>query len=103
MFFADIMGLLGGALMAWVTLDITPFMFFQRLHEAVSVSSFLVGLVKAPVFALLIALAGCYEGLQVTGSAESVGRQTTKSVVEAIFLVIVADAFFSILFAQLGL
>ncbi|WP_430398848.1 MlaE family lipid ABC transporter permease subunit [Ferrovibrio sp.] len=102
-FFADIMGLLGGALMAWVTLDITPFLFFQRLHEAVSLNSFLVGLVKAPVFAALIAMVGCYEGLRVKRDAESVGRLTTRSVVQSIFLVIVADALFSIFFSALGI
>lgn len=102
-FFADIMGLLGGALMAWVSLDITPFLFFQRLHDAVSVNSFLVGLVKAPVFAALIAMVGCYEGLRVKRDAESVGRLTTRSVVQSIFLVIVADALFSILFSALGI
>jgi phospholipid/cholesterol/gamma-HCH transport system permease protein len=59
--------------------------------------------VKAPVFAFLIALVGCFEGLQVTGSAESVGKHTTKAVVESIFLVIVADAAFSILFSTLGI
>jgi phospholipid/cholesterol/gamma-HCH transport system permease protein len=69
----------------------------------VHVSTFWVGMAKAPVFALLIGLVGCYEGLQVSGSAESVARRTTRSVVESIFLVIVADAGFSILFAQMGL
>ncbi len=102
-FFADIMGLLGGALMAWVSLDITPFLFFRRLHEAVSLNSFLVGLIKAPVFAALIAMVGCYEGLRVKRDAESVGRLTTRSVVQSIFLVIVADALFSILFSALGI
>jgi phospholipid/cholesterol/gamma-HCH transport system permease protein len=65
-------------------------------------NTFLVGIIKAPVFALLIALVGCFEGLRVTGSAESVGRLTTRSVVEAIFLVIVFDAFFSVLFSYIG-
>jgi phospholipid/cholesterol/gamma-HCH transport system permease protein len=75
----------------------------RQLEEAVSLKNFLVGMVKAPVFAFLIAMVGCYEGLRVSGSAESVGRMTTKSVVEAIFLVIVADAVFSIVFAVLGI
>jgi phospholipid/cholesterol/gamma-HCH transport system permease protein len=101
--YASLMALAGGAVMVVGALGITLPQFLNQLGEAVMLSTFWVGLSKAPVFALLIALAGCYEGLQVTGSAESVGRQTTKSVVEAIFLVIVADAFFSILFAQLGL
>jgi len=102
-FFADIMGLLGGALMAWVSLDITPFLFFQRLHDAVSLNSFLVGLIKAPVFAALIAMVGCYEGLRVKRDAESVGRLTTRAVVQSIFLVIVADALFSIFFSAMGI
>ena len=101
--YASLMALAGGAVMVVGALGITLPQVLNQLGEAVMLSTFWVGLSKAPVFALLIALAGCYEGLQVTGSAESVGRQTTKSVVEAIFLVIVADAFFSILFAQLGL
>lgn len=101
-FFSDIMGLTGGALMAWVTLDITPFQFFERLHDAVKVSSFIVGMIKAPVFAALIAMVGCYEGLRVKRDAESVGRLTTRSVVQSIFLVIVADAMFSIFFSAIG-
>ena len=102
-FFADIMGLLGGALMAWAALGIGPGQFLERLGDAIPMWSFWVGLIKAPVFAFLIAMVGCYEGFQVEGSAESVGRLTTQAVVEAIFLVIVADAVFSILFAYLGL
>ncbi len=102
-FLADVMGLLGGALMAWTSLGITPAQFIERLGGAVSMWSFWVGIIKAPVFAFLIAMIGCYEGFQVEGSAESVGRHTTKAVVEAIFLVIVVDAAFSILFSYLGL
>ena len=67
-----------------------------------SLKNLLIGLVKAPVFAFLIGMVGCYEGLRVTGSVESIGRQTTKSVVESIVLVIIADALFSIVFAALG-
>ena len=69
----------------------------------VTATQFWVGLVKAPVFAILIALVGCFEGLRVTGSAESVGQMTTRSVVEGIFLVIIFDALFSILFASLNI
>ncbi|MCH7888155.1 MAG: MlaE family lipid ABC transporter permease subunit [Proteobacteria bacterium] len=101
-FFADAMGLLGGGLMAWISLGIGPAQFIERLGDAVPMWSFWVGIIKAPVFAFLIAMVGCYEGFQVSGSAESVGRHTTKAVVEAIFLVIVVDAAFSILFAYLG-
>ncbi|MEE8275411.1 MAG: MlaE family lipid ABC transporter permease subunit [Alphaproteobacteria bacterium] len=101
-FFADVMGLLGGALLAWLALDITPGQFTERLVDSVPIWSFWVGMIKAPVFAFLIAMVGCFEGLQVAGSAESVGRHTTKSVVEAIFLVIIFDAAFSILFSYIG-
>lgn len=101
-FFADLMGLLGGGLMSWVTLDISPSVFLDRLKDAVSIWSFWVGIIKAPVFGILIALIGCYEGMEVTGSAESVGQHTTRSVVEAVFLVIVADALFSIFFGVIG-
>ncbi len=101
-FFADILGLLGGGLMAWSVLDISPAQFITQLEGAIEPSTFWVGIVKAPVFAFLIAMVGCYEGLQVSGSADSVGRHTTKSVVTSIFLVIVFDALFSILFSYLG-
>jgi len=102
-FYADIMGLLGGAIMATLTLDISFIRFARQLSEAVSLWSFWIGIIKAPIFAFIIALVGCYEGLMVTRSAESVGRQTTRSVVEAVFLVIVLDAMFSILFSVLGI
>jgi len=101
-FFADIMGLLGGGVMCWVLLDITPSAFVERLNDAVSVASFWVGFIKAPIFGALIALIGCFEGFAVSGSAESLGYHTTRSVVVSIFLVIVADALFSILFGILG-
>ena len=101
-FFADMMGLLGGLVMCWSILDIQPMQFIDRLQSAVGVNSFWVGIVKAPVFAFIIALIGCYQGLRVTGGAEAVGRHTTRSVVESIFLVIVADALFSIFFAAIG-
>ena len=101
-FFADLMGLLGGGLMAWIELDIGPAVFLERLRDAVSPSSFWVGIVKAPVFAVIIAVIGCYEGLQVRGSAEAVGRHTTRAVVESVFVVIVADALFSVFFDLIG-
>lgn len=101
-FYADIMGLIGGALMAALALDITVVQFLERLRSAVTTDTFFVGLVKAPVFAFIIAMVGCFEGLQVTSSAESVGTRTTRSVVEAIFLVIVLDALFSIFFSFIG-
>jgi len=100
-FLADVMGVLGGALMAVSVLDLTFGQFFRQLEDAITLTHFLVGMVKAPVFAYIIAIVGCYEGLRVSGSAESVGKMTTKSVVESIFLVIIADALFSILFSAL--
>ena len=102
-FVADLSGLLGGAVMAIFSLDLSVVQLLRQLEGAVSLKNFLVGMVKAPVFAFVIAMVGCYEGLRVTGSAESVGRMTTQSVVEAIFLVIVVDAVFSIVFAVLGI
>jgi len=99
--YADFMGLLGGCLMSWAALGITIPQFLTQLQSAVGNWTFWVGVVKAPFFAALIALVGCYEGFNVSRSAESVGRLTTLSVVEAIFLVIVVDALFSILFSFL--
>ncbi len=101
-FLSDIAGLLGGAMMATSVLDVTFVQFVQQLKSVLTVDHFLVGMVKAPVFAFIIAIVGCYEGLRVTGSAESVGRMTTKSVVTSIFLVIIADAIFSIIFSAMG-
>src|SRR5580658_4241799 len=100
-FYADFMGMLGGALMSWIVLDINIPNFVTQLQSAVSESTLWVGVVKAPFFAAIIALVGCYEGLNVTRSAESVGRLTTQSVVESIFFVIVTDAAFSIVFSML--
>src|SRR5580704_161980 len=100
-FYADLMGLLGGALMSWVVLDINIPTFISQLHGAVTEGTLWVGVVKAPFFAAIIALVGCYEGLNVTRSAESVGKLTTQSVVESIFFVIVTDAAFSIVFSLL--
>jgi phospholipid/cholesterol/gamma-HCH transport system permease protein len=96
--FADMTGVFGGMLMARSKLDVSFDVFLNRLGDAVSLSSFLTGIGKAPVFAAIIALVGCYQGFQVGGSADSVGRQTTVSVVQAIFLVILADALFSVVF-----
>lgn len=96
--YADVTGILGGMIMARSKLDVSFDVFIDRLGDAVSLSSFLTGIVKAPVFAAIIALVGCFQGFQVGGSADSVGRQTTLSVVQAIFLVILADALFSLVF-----
>jgi phospholipid/cholesterol/gamma-HCH transport system permease protein len=102
-FFSDMMGLVGGAMTAQALLQVSPFQYIDRLRTVVDGSDLFVGLVKAPVFAFLIAAIGCMHGLRVHGSAESVGRETTKAVVKSIFLVIVLDALFSILFEKLGL
>ena len=99
--FANVMGLAGGAVMSVIALDISVVQFVERLKSVVPIWSLWVGLIKAPVFGLLIALVGCREGLKVGGSADSVGRQTTKSVVVSIFMVIVADAIFSIFFSYM--
>jgi phospholipid/cholesterol/gamma-HCH transport system permease protein len=100
---ANVTGLLGGAIMSWIELGISPAMFRTRLVEGTDVSHLMVGMVKAPVFALIIGIIGCHAGMQVEGNAESLGRQTSNAVVAAIFAVIVADAAFSIFFAQLGI
>ncbi len=102
-FFADVMGLAGGAVISQFLLHVSPTQYLDRVHTAIDMSDLFVGLVKAPVFALIIAAIGCMHGLRVKGSAESVGRETTRAVVKAIFLVIVLDALFSILFEKLGL
>jgi len=88
-------------LMSWVVLNINIPNFVTQLQSAVTLTTLWVGVVKAPFFAAIIALVGCYEGLNVTRSAESVGRLTTQSVVESIFFVIVTDAAFSIIFSML--
>ena len=102
-FYADILGLIGGAIMSIIVLDISLTRFIDQLNSAVPMWAFWVGIIKAPFFAFVIAMIGCYNGLKVAGSAESVGQMTTKAVVQAIFLVIVLDAFFSILFSFLGI
>lgn len=99
--YADFAGLLGGCLMSWGVLGITIPQFLRQLHGSLSEWTFWIGVIKSPFFAAIIAQVGCYEGFQVARSAESVGRQTTLSVVEAIFLVIVTDAIFSVVFSLL--
>lgn len=99
---ANLMGLMGGGIMAWVALDISPPLFITRLVEGTDISHVIVGMVKAPVFALIIGIVGCHAGMQVKSNAESLGRMTSSSVVTAIFAVIVADALFSIFFARIG-
>ncbi|PZN93629.1 MAG: ABC transporter permease [Alphaproteobacteria bacterium] len=101
-FYGSVMAVIGGGLFCWVSLGIPPVSFIQRLQEATPLSDLVIGLVKAPVFGFIVALMGCYQGMQVTGNAESVGQRTTQAVVESIFIVIVLDAFFAVFFSALG-
>lgn len=101
-FYASVVAMVGGGLLCWIALDIPPATFIQRIREVVPMHDLYVGLVKAPVFGMIIALAGCYQGMQVKGNAEEVGFRTTAAVVQAIFMVIVLDAFFAVFFTELG-
>lgn len=94
--YADFLGVLGGMVVASVHMQVEPYAFLDRFDDAVKLSTFVFGVGKAPVFALIITLVGCFSGFQAQGSADSVGRQTTTSVVQAIFLIIIADAIFSV-------
>lgn len=100
---ADVMSILGGLVAVWVSMDITPTVFFYTLQKDINLRHFFLGLFKTPFFAVTIGCVGCYLGFNVTGSSESVGRLTTKAVVEAIFLVIVLDAVFALLYSSMGL
>ena len=97
-----IAGLLGGLTVGAVSLDIPPVAYITKIYEGIDIVDFWVGMSKAPVFALVIALIGCLEGLQVTGTAQSVGERTTSSVVQTISLVIIFDAFFALWFMHMG-
>ena len=101
--FADILGVFGGMIMASQQLGVGFVEFLDRFAKAVSPTAFMIGIGKAPVFAAIIAMVGCYQGFKTKGGADSVGRQTTRSVVQSIFLVIVADAIFSVAFSALDL
>ena len=102
-FISDILGLLGGAVLSLSLIGISLQEYLHSVQHAVKLHTFIIGLIKAPVFALAIGVVGCLHGMKVSGSAESVGRETTASVVESIFLVLLLDAMFSILFEQLGI
>jgi len=102
-FIANMMGLLGGAMVVWFMQGTSPDIFIVRLKEAADFWTFGVGMIKAPFMALVIAIIGCYSGMKVTGSAESVGLETTRSVVKSIFMVIVLDALFAVFFTGLGI
>jgi len=101
-FYASLVGIIGGGFLCWISLGIPPISFIQKIREVVPMTDLWVGLIKAPVFGAIIALAGCYQGMQVEGDAEQVGHRTTTAVVQAIFLVIVLDAFFAVFFEQIG-
>ncbi|RPF71982.1 ABC transporter permease [Aurantiacibacter spongiae] len=101
-FYACVMAVIGGAVVGDILLDIPFLTFLARIQEVVPTYDFWVGTVKAPVFGIIIAMSGCYQGMQVKGNAEEVGLRTTMAVVQAIFLVIVLDAFFAVFFTQVG-
>jgi phospholipid/cholesterol/gamma-HCH transport system permease protein len=95
---ADLVGLTGGALLCYVLLDMPLVLFIERAQDAIAPTTFWVGIMKAPVFAVLIALTGTYRGLQVRDSSRELGRLTTTAVVQSIFLVLLADALFAVAF-----
>jgi phospholipid/cholesterol/gamma-HCH transport system permease protein len=101
-FYSSVLAIIGGATIGGLALDIPFWTFLQRTQEVVPITDVYIGLIKAPVFALIVALAGCYQGMQVTANAEEVGARTTQAVVTAIFTVIVLDAFFAIFFTKIG-
>jgi phospholipid/cholesterol/gamma-HCH transport system permease protein len=100
--YASLVAIAGGGLFCWLTLDMPPATFIERIREVTPLTDFYVGMVKAPVFGAIIALAGCFQGMRVEGNSEEVGRKTTAAVVQAIFLVIVIDAFFAVFFTEIG-
>ena len=98
---ADLLGITGGLLVAWFAMDISPALFLTRMQDAVGIQNFWSGLIKAPFFAFVIAVIGCFQGMEVEGSAESLGKRTTLSVVQSLFVVIVLDAFFAMFFLEI--
>lgn len=100
--YSAVIGIIGGAALSALTLGIPFFTFLARIQEVVPVHDVWVGLIKGPVFGLIVATAGCYQGLQVRSNAEEVGTRTTAAVVMAIFMVIVLDAFFAVFFSEVG-
>jgi phospholipid/cholesterol/gamma-HCH transport system permease protein len=101
-FFATFTAILGGGLFCWMSLDISPTTFVQRIQLETPLHDVWVGMIKAPVFGAIIAMTGCFQGMQVKGNAEEVGLRTTAAVVQAIFIVIVLDAFFAVFFSSIG-
>jgi len=102
-FLGSLAALYGGGLVAWLYGGMSPDIYIARLTDAISLTHFKVGMIKAPFMGLVIGIVACAEGLRVKGSAESLGLQTTNSVVESIFLVIVLDGLFAIFFASIGM
>jgi phospholipid/cholesterol/gamma-HCH transport system permease protein len=102
-FVATVFGVLGGLAIAWMSLDIAPGYFLNRLLEGVPIQNLWVGLSKAPAVALIVALIGCRQGLNVGSSVQSLGAATTASVVHAIFAIIVMDALFALFYLELGI
>lgn len=100
-FLAALLGIVGGGLVAWTAMEISPAFFIGRLQETIAMSNFWAGLIKAPFFAFVIAIIGCYQGMEVAGSSESLGQRTTLSVVQSLFLVIILDAFFAMFFLEI--
>ena len=100
--YASIIAIVGGGLLCWIGLDIPPATFVSRLREVTPITDLWIALIKAPVFGAIVAIAGCYQGLQVENDAEQVGLKTTAAVVQAIFMVIVLDAFYAVFFSALG-
>src|SRR6185437_8350868 len=101
-FYSSLVAIVGGGILCWIVLGIPPATFIQRIREVVPITDLWVGLIKAPIFGLIIAMAGCFQGMQVKGNAEEVGLRTTTAVVQGIFLVIVLDAFFAVFFSSIG-
>jgi phospholipid/cholesterol/gamma-HCH transport system permease protein len=101
-FYSSLIAMIGGCILAWASLDIPPVTFIQRIREVVPITDLYVCLVKAPVFGAIIAISGCFQGMMVESDSEQVGIRTTAAVVQAIFLVIVLDAFFAVFFTWVG-
>jgi phospholipid/cholesterol/gamma-HCH transport system permease protein len=101
-FWAMLLALIGGGVFVWLDMGIPPLTYIERLQEVVPITDLWVGLIKAPVFGFIIALAGCFQGMLVEGTSEEVGTRTTTAVVQSIFLVIVLDAVFAVFFSNIG-
>ena len=101
-FYASLLSIIGGGILCWISLGIPPTTFVSRIREVVPITDLYITLIKAPVFGAIIAVAGCYQGMQVEADAEQVGTRTTAAVVQSIFMVIVLDAFFAVFFEKIG-